>query len=175
MTRPPDTGCPPVWVVMGVSGSGKTSVGLGLAQALGARFIDGDDLHPRANLLKMGAGVPLDDEDRAPWLERINDAVFSLGRRHEAGVIVCSALKRRYRDRIRLGNAQVAFVFLEGDYDTIASRLHARQGHYQKETMLRSQFDALEIPGADEPDVLHVAISGTASQVLARALAAVRR
>ncbi|GLS05310.1 gluconokinase [Chitiniphilus shinanonensis] len=165
---------PRTWIVMGVSGSGKSSVGAALARALDAKFLDGDDLHPRANLLKMAAGTPLDDADRAPWLERINDAAFSLALKHEAGVIVCSALKRRYRDAIRRDNPQLAFLFLDGDYATIAARLRARHGHYQKEVMLRSQFEALEPPGDDEPDVLRIVIDGTPDQVLARALAAVR-
>ncbi|GAA5786074.1 gluconokinase [Chitiniphilus shinanonensis] len=165
---------PRTWIVMGVSGSGKSSVGAALARALDAKFLDGDDLHPRANLLKMAAGTPLDDADRAPWLERINDAAFSLALKHEAGVIVCSALKRRYRDAIRRDNPQLAFLFLDGDYAAIAARLRARHGHYQKEVMLRSQFEALEPPGDDEPDVLRIVIDGTPDQVLARALAAVR-
>lgn len=90
-------------IVMGVCGSGKSSIGLKVANALGAKFIDGDDLHPRANIQKMAAGNPLNDEDRAPWLERIRDAAYSLERKNELGVIVCSALKKQYRDQIPRG------------------------------------------------------------------------
>ncbi|BCL75111.1 gluconokinase [Jeongeupia sp. HS-3] len=162
------------YVVMGVSSSGKSSIGVALAQAVGAKFIDGDDLHPRANIVKMGGGTPLNDDDRAPWLERINDAVFSIDSKNETGVIVCSALKRKYRDRIRRDNNKLVFVFMEGSYALILERMKARQGHYQKAGMLQSQFDALEVPGEDESDVLHVSVDGDFETVLARTLAAVR-
>ncbi|WP_432720749.1 gluconokinase [Jeongeupia wiesaeckerbachi] len=162
------------YVVMGVSSSGKSSLGAELAKVLGAKFIDGDDLHPRANIVKMAGGTPLNDDDRAPWLERINDAVFSVASKHETAVIVCSALKRAYRDRIRLDNDKLTFLFMEGSYALILARMQARHGHFQKADMLQSQFDALEVPGADEPDVLSVSIEGGQDAVLARALAAVR-
>ena len=116
-------------VVMGVCGSGKTSVGKALAQHFAATFIDGDDLHPRANILKMASGHPLNDEDRAPWLERIGDVFFSLQRRSLSGVIVCSALKKSYRDIIRKDNEGLVFVHLVGSMDTILERMAARQGH----------------------------------------------
>ncbi|AOX99275.1 gluconokinase [Jeongeupia sp. USM3] len=162
------------YVVMGVSSSGKSSIGAALAQRLGAKFIDGDDLHPRANIVKMGGGTPLDDDDRAPWLERINDAVFSVDRKNETAVIVCSALKKAYRDRIRKDNDKLTFVFMEGSYALILERMKARQGHFQKAGMLQSQFDALEAPGDDEPDVIHVSVDGDFDTVLARTLAAVQ-
>ncbi|WP_245615917.1 gluconokinase [Andreprevotia chitinilytica] len=162
------------YIVMGVSASGKSSVGLALAKAIGAKFIDGDDLHPRANILKMADGQPLDDDDRAPWLTRINDAVFAIARKQETGVVVCSALKRKYRDQLRAGNDHLTFVYLDGDYAAILERIRARQGHYQKENMLKSQFDALEVPGADEPDVLHVSANDNFEQVVANAIAGVR-
>ncbi|HSC80059.1 MAG TPA: gluconokinase [Chitinolyticbacter sp.] len=162
------------YVVMGVSSSGKSSIGEALARAIGAKFIDGDDLHPRANIIKMGGGTPLNDDDRAPWLERINDAVFAVDRKNETAVIVCSALKRRYRDHIRQDNDNLTFIFMEGSYELILARMQARQGHYQKAGMLQSQFDALEVPTEDEPDVLHVSIDGDFESVLARTLAAIR-
>ncbi|WP_255989538.1 gluconokinase [Chitinolyticbacter albus] len=162
------------YVVMGVSSSGKSSIGEALAKAIGAKFIDGDDLHPRANIVKMGGGTPLNDDDRAPWLERINDAVFAVDRKNETAVIVCSALKRRYRDRIRQDNDKVTFIFMEGSYELILARMQARQGHYQKAGMLQSQFDALEVPTDDESDVLRVSIDGDFESVLARTLAVVR-
>ena len=101
-------------VVMGVCGTGKTTVGIALAEKMNVRFIDGDDLHPRANVMKMGSGIPLNDEDRQPWLERIGDVFYSMSRRSACCVIVCSALKRKYRDIIRQGDPNLIFVHLEG-------------------------------------------------------------
>lgn len=114
-------------VVMGVCGSGKSTVGERLAKELDAKFIDGDDLHPRANIQKMAGGTPLNDDDRAPWLERIRDAAYSTENKNEVGVIVCSALKRKYRDQIREGNESVQFLFLDGDYDLIMARMKSRR------------------------------------------------
>ncbi|AXR08217.1 gluconokinase [Salinimonas sediminis] len=155
-------------VVMGVSGSGKSTVAEALAKALSAKFIDGDDLHPRANIVKMAAGKPLNDDDRAPWLERINDAVFSFTSKNETGVVVCSALKKRYRDAIRKDNRQVVFVFLEGDAALIAQRMQQRQGHFMKPDMLASQFAALETPAADETDFIQVNIAQPVEQLVAQ-------
>ncbi|MGE6109498.1 gluconokinase [Aeromonas sobria] len=156
-------------IVMGVSGSGKSTVGAQVAEALGAKFIDGDDLHPRANIQKMAGGTPLNDEDRAPWLERIRDAAYSLEQKNEVGVIVCSALRRRYRDQIREGNQAVQFLFLDGEYDLILARMKARHGHFMRESMLQSQFDTLERPDA-EPGVHRIDIDGSLDQVIARAV-----
>ena len=160
-------------VVMGVCGSGKTTVGKALAEKFGATFIDGDDLHPRANILKMASGTPLNDEDRAPWLERIGDVFFSLQRRSLSGVIVCSALKKKYRDIIRHENEGLVFVHLQGSMDTILERMAARQGHYMKKDMVQSQFDTLEVPGADETDVVSVSMEQPIEKVIADAIAAV--
>lgn len=162
-------------VVMGVCGSGKTSVGKALSEKFGATFIDGDDLHPRANIQKMAAGIPLNDADREPWLERIGDVFFSLQRRSLSGVIVCSALKKKYRDQIRSGNEGLIFIHLQGPMETILERMAARQGHYMKKEMVQSQFDTLEQPGADEPDVLGVSIEQPLEQVIADAIAAIER
>ena len=156
-------------IVMGVCGSGKSSVGLKVAQALGAKFIDGDDLHPRANIQKMAGGNPLNDEDRAPWLERIRDAAYSLEQKNEVGIIVCSALKRCYRDQIREGNQAVKFLFLDGGYDLILTRMKARHGHFMRESMLQSQFDTLERPDG-EVGVHRIDIDGSLDQVIARAV-----
>ena len=158
-------------IVMGVCGSGKSSIGLKVANALGAKFIDGDDLHPRANIQKMAAGNPLNDEDRAPWLERIRDAAYSLERKNELGVIVCSALKKQYRAPIREGNASVSFLFLDGSQSLILERMRARQGHFMREAMVQSQFDTLERPD-DEPGVFRIDIDGTFEQVVDRAVTA---
>lgn len=162
-------------VVMGVCGAGKTSVGKALADKFGATFIDGDDLHPRANIQKMAEGIPLNDEDRAPWLERIGDVFFSLQRRSLSGVIVCSALKKKYRDQIRAGNEGLVFVHLRGSMDTILERMAARQGHYMKKEMVQSQFDTLELPGADEQDVVTVSIEQPLDKVIADAIATVEQ
>ena len=161
-------------IVMGVSGSGKSSTGAKVAQALGAKFIDGDDLHPRANIQKMASGAPLNDDDRAPWLERIRDAAYSLEQKNEVGVIVCSSLKRQYRDQIRDGNESVKFLFLDGDYELILARMKARHGHFMRESMLQSQFDALERPDG-EAGVCHVNIDGTFEQVVDRAITALEQ
>ncbi len=158
-------------IVMGVCGSGKSSIGLKVANAMGAKFIDGDDLHPRANIQKMAAGNPLNDEDRAPWLERIRDAAYSLERKNELGVIVCSALKKQYRDQIREGNDSVSFLFLDGSQSLILERMRARQGHFMREAMVQSQFDTLERPD-DEPGVFRIDIDGTFEQVVDRAVTA---
>ena len=162
-------------VVMGVCGSGKTSVGKALAAKFDATFIDGDDLHPRANIIKMASGHPLNDEDRAPWLERIGDVFFSLQRRSLSGVVVCSALKKKYRDIIRKDNENLIFVHLVGSMDTILERMAARQGHYMKKEMVQSQFDTLEVPGPDETDVVSVSIERPLDEVIAAAIEAVEK
>ncbi|ODP99471.1 gluconate kinase [Salinivibrio sp. SS3] len=146
-------------IVMGVSGCGKSTLGAKLAQHLGAKFIDGDDLHPRANIEKMALGHPLNDKDREPWLERIRDVAFSLEQKNEFGVIVCSALRRQYRDRLREGNKSVIFLFLDGSYELILERLRARKGHFMRTEMLDSQFAALEKPTGIESDVISVDIN----------------
>ena len=161
-------------IIMGVSGCGKSSVGAAIANALGAKFIDGDDLHPRANIQKMASGQPLDDTDRAPWLERLNDAAYSLRHKTEVGLIVCSSLKRRYRDRLRQDNPEMVFLYMKGSFDVILERLKARAGHFMPTDLLKSQFDALEEPTADETDVVSIDIDGSFDDVVARGLAALR-
>ena len=162
------------FILMGVSSTGKTSVGTEVAHRLGIKLIDGDDLHPRANIIKMGEGHPLNDEDRAPWLERIRDAAFSLEHKSEVGIIVCSALKKKYRDQIRDGNSNVKFLFLQGSYDVILERMRQRKGHYMKESMLKSQFETLEVPGADEPDVIPIDINAPFDEVVERCIQALQ-
>jgi gluconokinase len=141
---------PSVIVVMGVSGSGKTTVGRALAERLGWRFAEGDDFHSAANVAKMRAGVALNDEDRWPWLDAIAAWIRDARAKGERCVVTCSALKRAYRERIAAGRDDVCFVFLHGDRDTIAQRLERRTGHYMPLSLLRSQFATLEIPAADE-------------------------
>ncbi|GBK99204.1 thermoresistant gluconokinase [Vibrio harveyi] len=155
-------------VVMGVCASGKTTIGEHLAKKLGRKFIDGDDLHPRANIQKMASGQPLNDDDRKPWLERIRDAAYSLESKNEHGIIVCSALKKIYRDQIREGNESVTFLFLDGSKELILERMRARQGHFMKENMVNSQFEALERP-EDEPRTIFVSIDATIEDVVSNA------
>ncbi len=162
-------------VVMGVSGSGKSTVGALVATELGAKFIDGDDLHPRANIEKMGRGEPLNDDDRMPWLERIRDAAFSLEHKNEQGVIVCSALKKSYRDQIRDGNQGVNFLFLDGDFDLIVERMRQRKGHFMKVNMVESQFATLERPDDNEVDVININIDQDIDGVVSQAVQALKQ
>ncbi|MCV7381210.1 gluconokinase [Mycobacterium alsense] len=132
---------------MGVSGSGKSTVGAALARRLGVPFIDADTLHPPANIAKMAAGEPLTDDDRRPWLDRVGEW---LAAHRDGGVVSCSALKRTYRDRLRAHCPPVTFLHLRGSPELIGARLAARLGHFMPAALLRSQFDALEPLGADE-------------------------
>ncbi|MFC7704305.1 gluconokinase [Plastorhodobacter daqingensis] len=157
-------------VVAGVSGCGKSTVGAALAARLGLTFVDGDDYHSAANIAKMAAGTPLDDADRADWLDRIAARLAQPG----GLVLACSALRRRYRDRLRAAAPGVIFVFLEGDYATIARRLSGREGHFLTDSgLLQSQFEALEPP--TEPGCWRIPVDQPPEAVLDAALAAVDR
>lgn len=147
-----------VFVFMGVSGSGKSVVAKQIADNLNAAFLDGDFLHPKANILKMRSGTPLNDNDRMPWLNLISNAAFAMSNVNDISIIICSALKEKYRDIIRGENENVHFIYLKGSFDVISQRLAKRQGHYQKTGMLQSQFDALEEPTANEKDVYAINI-----------------
>lgn len=131
---------------MGVSGCGKTTLGRALAARLNATFLDADDFHPEANVAKMRAGTPLNDEDRAPWLATLNDELRTRSEHGEPVVLACSALKRNYRAAISEGLPQARWIFLDGSFDLIAARMRERPNHYMPESLLRSQFDALERP-----------------------------
>lgn len=131
---------------MGVSGSGKSSLGKALADHLGWDFYDADDFHPPANVAKMSSGIPLNDEDRAPWLASLHDLIASCLRENRPGVLACSALKERYRQTLISGNVGVQLVYLKGSYELMKSRMVHRPGHYMKANMLQSQFDTLEEP-----------------------------
>ncbi|HET6597227.1 MAG TPA: gluconokinase [Anaerolineales bacterium] len=133
-------------IVMGVAGSGKTTVGEALAQRLGWNFYDADAFHPAENITKMANGTPLNDADRAPWLAALHALVSTSLKENRSAVLACSALKKSYREQLIVGKATVQVVYLKGSYDLIWSRISSRKGHYMKPAMLQSQFEALEEP-----------------------------
>jgi carbohydrate kinase (thermoresistant glucokinase family) len=145
---------PVVVIVMGVSGSGKTTVAALLAAALGCQFQEGDDLHPAANVKKMHGGTPLTDADRLPWLQKIAEEIDGWRARGESGVLTCSALKRAYRDIVIGERKDVTLVYLKGSYDLIHRRMAMRHGHYMPVALLDSQFEALEEPMPDEQAIV---------------------
>jgi gluconokinase len=156
---------------MGVSGSGKSTVGAALAGRLHAPFEDADDLHPEANVAKMTRGEPLDDHDRWPWLERIGEW---LAAHADGGVIACSALKRQYRDQLRHHCPSVEFLHLEGGRDLIENRQASRPGHFMPASLLTSQFETLEPLGPDERGVV-VDVAGSVDAIVEGYLAETRR
>jgi gluconokinase len=165
---------PTAVVVMGVSGSGKTTIAESLAERLGWEFTEGDSHHPPANVEKMRAGTPLDDADRAPWLDQLAGWI---GEREAAGrsvVLTCSALRRRYRDRLRAGNDSVWFVHVDVPEAELSRRMAARTGHYMPASLLGSQLAALEPLGDDEPGVT-VPGTGDAAEVVDAVLATLTR
>ena len=139
-----------ILVVMGVAGSGKTTVARMLAERLGWRFQEGDALHPAANVAKMSAGTPLTDDDRWPWLHAIAAVIDGWRAEGASGIVTCSALKRAYREILVGGRADVRLVHLAGDKALIAARMAARKGHFMPTALLDSQFATLEPPGAEE-------------------------
>jgi gluconokinase len=161
---------PAAVVVMGVAGSGKSSVGQLLAARLGMTFRDADEFHSAANKQKMASGVPLTDEDRWPWLDAIGAAIAGSVASGGGIVVACSALRRAYRRRIvdRAG-PQVVFVWLDGSRRTLAERIGSRRGHFMPASMLDSQLATLEPPGADEP-VVRVSVEAPLDQVVAAAV-----
>ncbi|RYB06432.1 gluconokinase [Lichenibacterium ramalinae] len=168
MPAAPDPKAPLPVVVMGVSGSGKSTVAAQLAGRIGLPYIDGDDLHPQSNVDKMHAGTPLDDEDRWPWLDRVAATLNERSAGQGGVILACSALKRAYRDRLRTGTGgNVRFAFLDVDMDEIERRLKRRVHHFMPAHLLQSQFDTLERPGPDETDVLTVPAHGPAEDLVA--------
>lgn len=161
---------PTVAVVMGVSGCGKSTVAARLAERLGWTWVEGDDLHPAANVAKMRAGQPLTDADREPWLDRVAARIGAWLAVGGNGVITCSALRRRYRDRIIGGRAGVRLIYLHGDPATLRGRLAGRQGHFMPASLLDSQLDTLEPPADDEAPI-RVAVEATPDEIVAAAIA----
>ncbi|KOU54627.1 MULTISPECIES: gluconokinase [unclassified Streptomyces] len=158
-------------VVMGVAGTGKTTIGPLVAARLGVPYAEGDDFHPAANVAKMSAGIPLDDDDRRPWLDAIG--AWAHGRAGLGGVVSSSALKRRYRDRLRAAAPGLVFLHLTGDRALIERRMAERTGHFMPAALLDSQFATLQPLGPDEAGVA-VDVSGTPEDIAERAAAALR-
>ncbi|MFC4000978.1 gluconokinase [Prauserella oleivorans] len=156
-------------VVMGVSGSGKTTIAGLLARELGWPMAEADEFHPPANIAKMSAGTPLTDADRTPWLRAIRDWISERGAAGENAVVTCSALKRSYRDILREADARVRFVFLDGGTDTVGSRLATRSGHFMPPALLGSQYADLE-PLGDDEDGVTVDVTRPPEEVTATAL-----
>jgi gluconokinase len=146
---------------MGVVGAGKTTVGSLLAQKLGWRFADADAFHPPANVEKIRSGIPLDDTDRAPWLAALRNAILHWNVKGQNAVLACSALKRKYRDVLRVDG--VGFVYLKGDVELIEQRLRSRTGHFASDAILKSQFEDLEKPD----DAITVEIDKTPDAIVA--------
>ena len=162
---------------MGVSGSGKSSIGAKLAGRLRIGFVDGDDLHPPANVAKMSRGEPLTDADRWPWLDRVGAALIKGGEGGTGLVVACSALRRSYRDRIRTRAAAVrpVFVFLDITVEEARRRMSRRPGHFMPVSLVESQFDTLERPAPDETDVLRVEEVGDADATVGTSIEALTR
>jgi gluconokinase len=148
-------------VLMGVSGAGKTTVGRLLAEKLVWTFLDADDFHPAANIEKMSRGIPLDDSDRWPWLDRLNALLRQAQARGDNALLACSALKETYRRRLASACTDTRWVYLKGDFTLIDARLRARTGHYMKAGLLQSQFSALEEPA----NAIVADIGGTPEQI----------
>jgi carbohydrate kinase (thermoresistant glucokinase family) len=153
-----------VVIVMGVSGSGKTTIGRLLAAELGWSFLEGDDFHPRANVEKMAAGLPLDDADRLPWLHALRDLVDRCLATGENAVLACSALRRSYRQILGTDRPEVSLVHLQGSFAQIDRRLAARQGHFMPRALLASQIAALEEP--QEGEAVAVSVDGTPEEIV---------
>ena len=153
----------PIFVVMGVCGCGKSTVGQELATALGVDFLEGDQLHSAENIARMAAGIALTDEDRQGWLEALAGRIGDTRKRGRGLVVSCSALKRSYRDTLRRGASDLLFVHLRGTPELLAARMANRPGHYMPTSLLESQLAILEIPGPDEnTQTFDTAISATA-------------
>lgn len=160
-------------VVMGVSGCGKSTVGRALAQALGLHFVEGDELHSPRNVELMAAGTPLTDADRHGWLQEVASQLGNATAQSRGVVVSCSALKRAYRDQLRAGAPDLRFVYLYGTPELLFGRMRTRAGHYMPASLLQSQLDTLEPPGADEAPIT-IDISQAPADIVAEALRQLR-
>lgn len=169
-----------IWLVTGPAGCGKSTVAKHIADSLGLPFIEGDEYHPKANIDKMSAGIPLTDADRWDWLTALREAsIRELDRGSDGVVLTCSALKRKYRDVIRVApyftpNLHLHFIYLDAPEEVLLQRVSARQNHYMGANMVHSQFDILERPTTDEVDVITVDVTRSADDVKTDALGRVR-
>jgi gluconokinase len=168
-----DSGAPTTLVVMGVSGSGKSTVAAGLVDRLGWEFAEGDDFHPRANVEKMRSGRPLDDDDRWPWLRTLAAWIGEHERAGKSVVVTCSALKRSYRDLLCDGHPSVWFAHVTADADLLRERVEGRTGHYMPSSLLESQLATLQPLQEDEPGA-SVSAAGSPDDVVDALLAALR-
>ena len=159
-------------MVMGVSSTGKSTVGSAVATHFGWDFLEGDDLHPASNIAKMKAGEALDDDDRTPWLDRVSDRAVEQSSQGRSSVLTCSALKRAYRDRLRRGVPDMYFVHLSAPYEVLEPRMAQRDRHFMPTSLLRSQLDTLE-PLGDDEDGVTVDVSGPLESVVTAAQHAV--
>ncbi len=148
-------------ILMGVSGCGKTTIGKLLAADLNIPYYEGDAFHPDSNVDKMSAGLPLSDKDRKSWLNTLALLIFKKIEKGEDGILACSALKKHYRDQLRVSPGEVRFIYLKGDYDLIYSRLQGRRNHYMPADLLRSQFNDLQEP----EDAITVRIDQTPTEI----------
>jgi carbohydrate kinase (thermoresistant glucokinase family) len=151
---------------MGVSGCGKTTIGKQTARALNLPYYEGDDFHPESNIKKMSQGIPLTDEDREAWLEKLAKLIQSKIDRGESGVLSCSALKQQYRERLNINPQKVFFIYLKGTYNLILKRLSARTDHYMPPELLQSQFETLEEP----EDIFTIDINQSPEAILEQVL-----
>ncbi|KAK0104530.1 hypothetical protein ONS95_004819 [Cadophora gregata] len=179
-TNQPKTEHNHIWLITGPAGCGKSTVAQFLAESMNLPFVEGDEFHPQSNVDKMSKGIPLTDADRWDWLTRLREeAVNKISSGSQGVVLTCSALKRKYRDVIRVAGfysqgARVHFVYLHAPEEVLAARVGARAGHFMGANMVHSQFSILEAPGEKETDVISVDVSGSIEQVEEEALARIQ-
>lgn len=153
-------------IFMGVSGCGKTTIGKMTAETLGVPYYEGDEYHPQENVQKMSCGIPLNDEDRDGWLQRLSELIHGKLAKEESGVLSCSALKKKYRNRLRVDPDRVHFIYLKGSYDLIRERMEKRTKHYMPADLLKSQFETLEEPN----EAFTIEIDQTPDEILSQVI-----
>lgn len=158
-------------IFMGVSGCGKTTIGEMTAETLGVPYYEGDEHHPQENVDKMSRGIPLTDEDRESWLQRLSDLIQEKLAKGESGVLSCSALKKKYRDRLKVDPDKVHFIYLKGSYELIRERMGKRTNHYMPAELLMSQFETLEEP----EEIFTIKINQPPEQMVAKAILHIRK